>query len=387
MSKPLIIDLFSGCGGFSIGFHQAGFKTFLSADNDQASCESFKNMSKESIVMNADITSQKFKENLGSLLRNEEIPIDGVIAGLPCQSYSSVGKAQDKNSMQFDKRNFFYKDFFQCLELIKPKFFIFENVSGILSARPNGKRIFEDIITKAKKLNFSIMDDRNTVLLNSADFGVPQIRKRVFIIGINNDLGLDVSKIYQKITARKKFGSRQDYLTVKDAISDLPKIKPGEGEEKILFKPSKRNSYLKNIRKWNQKYLFNHVARNHNYKDKERYAILAEIKGELRDLQKIRPDLIHHNPQHFKNRYTVQRFDQPGKTVVSHLYKDGNLFIHPDSSQTRTFTVREAARIQSFPDSFIFKGSRTEQFKQVGNAVPPILAKNIAMVIKKELKL
>jgi len=100
-------------------------------------------------------------------------------------------------------------------------------------------------------------------------------------------------------------------------------------------------------------------------------------------IKKIRPDLIHHNPDHFKNRYTVQRYDLPGKTVVSHLYKDGNLFIHPDYKQERTFTVREAARIQSFQDNFIFLGSRTEQYKQVGNAVPPLMAYKLAKVIRK----
>ena len=103
----------------------------------------------------------------------------------------------------------------------------------------------------------------------------------------------------------------------------------------------------------------------------------------LRDLKKVRPDLIHHDPEHFHNRYTVQRYDLPGKTVVSHLYKDGNLFIHPDHKQERTFTVREAARVQSFPDNFVFLGSRTEQYKQVGNAVPPIMAEKISRVLKK----
>jgi len=98
-------------------------------------------------------------------------------------------------------------------------------------------------------------------------------------------------------------------------------------------------------------------------------------------LQEVRPDLIHHDPKHFGNRYTVQESDKPGKTVVAHLYKDGNLFIHPDSKQARTFTVREAARIQSFPDDFVFEGSRTEQFKQVGNAVPPLMAETFAKTL------
>ena len=132
--------------------------------------------------------------------------------------------------------------------------------------------------------------------------------------------------------------------------------------------------------------LYNHVARMHNDKDRERYKILSENCWQLKDLAVTRPDLVHHNPQHFNNRYTVQEFDKPGRTVVAHLYKDGNLFIHPDSTQARTFTVREAARIQSFPDNFVFKGSKTEQYKQVGNAVPPLLSEAIAKAILKELE-
>ncbi len=125
--------------------------------------------------------------------------------------------------------------------------------------------------------------------------------------------------------------------------------------------------------------VYNHVARNHNDLDRERYRILSEHKNwQLKDLQEVRPDLIHHDPKHFGNRYTVQESDKPGKTVVAHLYKDGNLFIHPDPKQARTFTVREAARIQSFSDDFVFEGSRTDQYKQVGNAVPPLMAEAFA---------
>jgi len=138
---------------------------------------------------------------------------------------------------------------------------------------------------------------------------------------------------------------------------------------------------LKEIRKKDYRYLHNHTCRSHNEKDKLRYFYLSKNNWQLKDLQHKYPELIHHDPKHFGNRYTVQTGHLPGRTVVSHLYKDGNLFIHPDYKQTRTFTVREAARIQSFPDDFIFSGSRTQQFKQVGNAVPVLLAKALAKTI------
>ena len=113
-----------------------------------------------------------------------------------------------------------------------------------------------------------------------------------------------------------------------------------------------------------------------------RYKILAKNNWQLKDLVDDYPHLVHHDPKHFGNRYTVQSYERPGKTIVSHLYKDGNLFIHPDYKQNRTFTVREAARVQSFPDDFLFCGSRTQQYKQVGNAVPPLLSKALAKSLK-----
>ena len=175
------------------------------------------------------------------------------------------------------------------------------------------------------------------------------------------------------------------YVTVRDAISDLPKIKPNEGSD--VFHSGVKinmNDYVAKIRGKDFELIYNHWARFHNEKDRERYRILSEHGNwQLKDLQTVRPDLVNHDPNHFGNRYTVQEWDKPGKTVCAHLYKDGNLFIHPDPAQERTFTVREAARIQSFPDDFFFEGSRTDQFKQVGNAVPPLMAQAFAKTLKK----
>jgi len=371
-----IIDLFSGCGGFAEGFKKSGYKSYLAADIDTWSCESFKKRFKDTKVLNEDITSKKFKTILKKNLNGTKV--DGVVAGLPCQSFSSVGKAQDRHSMQKDRRNYFYKDFFECLKIIKPKFFVFENVRGILSSKPNGIKIFDDILEISSSLGYATTKDANKMIFDTSEYGVPQTRKRVFVIGIQKKYSSFIDKIYSDLS--NDFKERKKY-TVKDAINDLPSLMPGEGEEKIEFKNKRTNDYLKKIK--NSKILYNHVARKHNKKDRQRYKYLSRNKWELRNLKKVRPDLIHHDPEHFHNRYTVQRYDLPGKTVVSHLYKDGNLFIHPDYRQERTFTVREAARIQSFPDNFVFLGSRTEQYKQVGNAVPPIMAEKISRVIKK----
>jgi DNA (cytosine-5)-methyltransferase 1 len=378
-NKKYIIDLFSGCGGFALGFKDSGYESYLAADIDEWSCKSFKNKFKETKVINEDITSKEFKTKLKKYIN--DIPIEGVVAGLPCQSFSSVGKAQDKYSMQRDKRNFFYKDFFECLEIIKPKFFVFENVRGILNSKPNGVNIFEEILNISKSLGYTTIQDKKKMLFDTSDYGVPQVRKRVFVIGVQKKYSSFIEKIYSDLINGSKESKK---YTVKDAINDLPSLMPGQGLEKIELKKIKENKYLKKIR--NSKYLYNHVARNHNTQDRQRYKFLSKNNWALRDLKKVRPDLIHHDPEHFHNRYTVQRYDQPGKTVVSHLYKDGNLFIHPDHKQERTFTVREAARIQSFPDNFVFEGSRTQQYKQIGNAVPPLMAEAIAKSIKKTLE-
>jgi DNA (cytosine-5)-methyltransferase 1 len=375
-SNKYIVDLFSGCGGFAEGFKRAGFRSYLAADIDNWSCQTFKKRFKEAVVINDDITSNSFIKKLKKNLNGTKI--HGVVAGLPCQSFSSVGKAQDRHSMQQDKRNYFYKDFFKCLKIINPKFFIFENVTGILSSKPNGIKIFDDIIGISKKLGYETLDDTSKMIFDCSKYGVPQTRKRVFVIGVKKKLSHLIDKIYDDLINVMK---EKNIYTVKDAISDLPFLKPGGGKEKVRAYKKKTNKYLKKIK--NSDYIFNHVARNHNSKDRQRYKRLSKNKWELRDLKKVRPDLIHHDPEHFHNRYTVQKYDRPGKTVVSHLYKDGNLFIHPDYKQERTFTVREAARIQSFPDNFIFLGCRTEQYKQVGNAVPPIMAEKIAKVIRK----
>ncbi len=394
------IDLFAGCGGFSEGFYQEGFKSVLHVDFDAPACETIKERMRhynyteniiERAVICGDITSGYVHKQIDNAIGNTEI--DVLVGGPPCQSFSSVGRAQDKNSMRDDPRNYLFRSYLEILEKHKPKIFVFENVSGLLSARPNGNYIFPEIVESMSEY-YSVCDDKETILLNSVHYGVPQIRKRVILIGVRKDLNINSSDIYKAITkthyspemeSRNEKSGLKKYLTVKDAIFDLPKLKPGEGEEETFHKIEKKNSYLKIIRPNGFTRLFNHIARKHNNLDQERYKLLSKNDWQLKDLAEVRPDLIHHDPKHFGNRYTVQTATKPGTTVVAHLYKDGNLFIHPDYKQNRTFTVREAARIQSFPDNFRFVGSRTDQFKQVGNAVPPLMARQIAKAIKKFL--
>lgn len=401
--KYTFIDLFAGAGGFSEGFYQENFDSLVHVDFDQPACDTlaermrYYNYPEKDIkqtVICGDLTKKETHDKIKKVVGKKIV--DVIVGGPPCQSFSSVGRAQDPLSMKNDPRNYLFKTYLEVLKKYKPKVFVFENVSGLLSAKPNGNYIFPQLIANMSEF-YDVLDDRDVILLNSVHYGVPQIRKRVILIGVRKDLPYKSADVYKAI--KKKYYSPEmeeseekkdglvKYRTVEDAITDLPFLHPGEGKDVIDFKYPRTNDYLKEINDGSFKYLYNHSARNHNKNDRERYRLLSENEWQLKHLAESRPDLIHHDPKHFGNRYTVQVFDKPGKTVVAHLYKDGNLFIHPDSKQERTFTVREAARVQSFPDNFRFVGSRTNQFKQVGNAVPPLMAREIAKAIKHFLQL
>ena len=394
------IDLFAGCGGFSEGFYKEGYKSLVHVDFDESACLTLKERMKyynysedeiENSVICGDLTKKEINIRIEKVIKQSKA--DVLVGGPPCQSFSSVGRAQDPNSMKDDPRNYLFQNYLNILEKYMPKVFVFENVSGLLSAKPNGQLIFPQIIKEMSR-HYNVCDDRETILLNSVHYGVPQVRKRVIIIGVRKDLKFKAKDIYQNIIkthfspemeAKAITNDLEKYVTVKDAISDLPKLFPGEGKSEIVYQPKKLNPYLKKIRESNFAKLYNHEARKHNDDDRKRYHLLSKNEWQLKHLAEVRPELVHHDPKHFGNRYTVQKNNLPGTTVVAHLYKDGNLFIHPDYKQERTFTVREAARIQSFPDDFIFMGSKTNQYKQVGNAVPPLMAQKIAKAINEFL--
>ena len=231
------------------------------------------------------------------------------------------------------------------------------------------------------------------MVLNSCDYGVPQVRKRIILIGVRKDIGINPREIYNGIlkthynpdSSNEEKKGKKKYTTVKDAIYDLPSIKPGEGEKETKHKVSAWNAYLEKVRSKNESILLDHVSRTHNDKDRKRYREMSKNKWTFKELLEKKPSLNHIKQRVFNNSYVVQFWDKPARTIIAHLYKDGNQFIHPDHKQERTITPREAARLQSFPDDFVFEGSRTQQYKQIGNAVPPLMAEAIAKSIKKVL--
>jgi len=391
------IDLFAGCGGLSEGFYKEKFNALAHIEINPAACKTlrtrmryygYKNADKT--VLEMDITRSDIIDQIENAVNGKSVDI--IIGGPPCQAYSSLGRAKDENGMKDDPRNFLFENYVKILNFYKPKFFVFENVTGILTTKINGKHIIDEIM-KALSENYKVKFDPGMIVLNSANYGVPQIRKRVIIIGVRNDIDIEPEEIYAGIkkthydpemTALERKGLKK-YVTVRDALEELPKLEPGGGTPEMDFIPSRKNEFLRKICKKNQAVLLDHVARNHNQKDIERYKTMSGNHWTFKELLAKREDLRHDKQRVFGNSYTVQWWDLPSKTIIAHLYKDGNQFIHPDPEQGRTFTVREAARIQSFPDDFVFEGSKTEKYKQIGNAVPPLFARAIAVSIKEKL--
>ena len=318
--------------------------------------------------------------------------VDLIIGGPPCQAYSSLGRAKDEKSMQDDPRNFLFESYEKILTHFKPKVFVFENVTGLLTAKI-GKRKTIDIILRELGKEYNLLANPNEMVLNSCEYGVPQVRKRIILIGVRKDIKINPQEIYSGIikthftpeSSKQEKENKKKFVTVKDAIYDLPQIKHGKGKGIIEHEVKNWNDFLLRVRSKENIELLDHVARTHNEKDRARYREMSKNKWTFKELLEKKPILNHLKQRVFDNSYVVQFWDKPSRTIIAHLYKDGNQFIHPDFKQERTLTPREAARLQSFPDDFVFEGSKTQQFKQIGNAVPPLMAEAIALSIKNKL--
>lgn len=392
-----MIDLFAGCGGLTDGFLQTGlYKEIASVEWLKPQVNTMRNRLRTKYnefdanerVLNFDIqreeelfngwNDEKFGQSKGlDYFVNAENGIDIIIGGPPCQAYSVAGRVRDENGMNDDYRNFLFEHYLSVVNRYKPRLFVFENVPGILSATPNGVKISELIQSSFKSIDYEIIDDLRKAKVNANDYNVPQNRERIVIVGIRQEENRDCQKIleyfYTSILPKYKSNNK---LTVKDAIGDLPKITPYFDEEHHL----KHEAYK--VPKSNFTW---HEPRYQNVRDMETFKTLAEdiesgrFEYDSKKITELYAEKVgSKSPIH---RYHVLEADKPSTTIIAHLYKDGNRFIHYDSKQARSITVREAARLQSFDDDFDFVGSRGNAYQMIGNAVPPQLAKNIAKAI------
>lgn len=397
--KYTFIDLFAGCGGLSEGFYRQGFEAIAHVEIDPTACNTLRermryygyhNIDKE--VIEGDITSDNIIERIEDAVNGRNVDI--IIGGPPCQAYSTAGRVRDKEGMENDSRNFLFESYVKILDYYKPKLFVFENVTGLLSAKVKEKPIFP-IILNALSRYYNISNDLNKIVFNTADYGVPQIRKRIILMGVRKDINnIEISELYDSIVKThydpemseiERRGLKR-FVDVREAIGDLPSVLPGQDASTQEFDYPCNNAFLKSIGKPGIYPLMDHICRKHNDVDRERFRVMIKNHWTFGEMRRARPDLEHEHARVFDNSYVVQWWDLPSKTILAHIHKDGFQFIHPDYAQARTFTVREAARIQSFPDDFVFCGSRGDKYKQIGNAVPCLFAEAIAKAAKKALK-
>lgn len=395
--KIKMLDLFAGCGGLTDGFMQTKrFNDVAAVEWKEPQVRTLRNRLKtkwgeqdaDERVLHFDIQreSELFKgwqddkdyESSRGLdyYVNEANGIDIIIGGPPCQAYSVAGRVRDERGMADDYRNFLFEHYLAIVDRYQPDLFIFENVPGILSAAPHGKKVSEIIPKEFSQKGYEITNKLREAIVNAADYNVPQNRKRVILVGIRRESfkGIDIQRMlddfYMQILPSHKC---KHVRTVKEAIGMLPPLEPYWDEEHH----SKRKSHsVPNCDvTW-------HVPRYNNLRDMDTFKLLAEDlesgKNEY-DSKKIaelyEKKVGSKSPIH---RYHVLNPNEPSTTIIAHLHKDGNRFIHYDSKQARTITPREAGLLQSFDADFEFLGSRGNVYEMIGNAVPPQLAKALA---------
>jgi len=361
-NKPTVIDLFCGCGGFSKGFEQAGYKILLGIDLWKDAVITYQHDFPDAIALNQDITTTDGKM-IQNLLNDDNKNIDVIIGGPPCQGFSLSGKR-----MLDDPRNKLYKSFVEIVKSIEPKVFVMENVPGLIRLF-NGK-VKGEVIEDFSELGYNV----ELKLLSADNYGVPQQRKRVFFVGINkNKIKNTEGFIFPNATHGTGLGVLP-VVTCKDAISDLDFVPDNVAlPECIDYQLPPQSKYQEEMRKGSN-YLFNHSITLHKERTKEIISMVPDggnyksLPEELWQTRKVNIAWTRMNSQ------------APCFTIdTGHNH-------HFHYKENRVPSVRESARIQSFPDTFEFIGNKTSQLKQVGNAVPPLLSEAIAKQIKNLLK-
>lgn len=401
-SKKWFIDLFAGGGGLSEGFANAGLSPIAHVEKNNDACETLrtracyrylketenlnyyydylqKKIERSDFLSNVpekiiegiiqsemrDNTMDDIFDSIDKRLEDKGVTkVEAIVGGPPCQAYSYVGRA--RKCMENDPRNTLYKLYCQVIERYLPEFLVFENVLGLTTAG-NGQ-----YLTSLKDILNNIGYEIEYKILNAADYGVLQNRRRIILCGWKK--GSDI-----RYPEPEKI---KHNFKVDDILNDLPSIKPGENSKEYTQKTI--NNYLKKFKIRNEKDVLTwHVSRPNNERDIAIYrnVIKAWDEHSYRLKYSELPVSLrtHKNTKNFLDRYKIIASNLPAShTITAHISKDGHYYIHPDIKQLRSITVREAARIQSFPDDYYFEGARTSVFTQIGNAVPPLMAYAIA---------
>lgn len=411
--KYNFIDLFAGAGGLSEGFiAQGNFAPVAHVEMNKYASETLKTRAcyyflvennllgvyhdylkglitqkqlYESVpnglldtIINKEISSTSVNEifeTIDKVIKKRNLgEIDLIIGGPPCQAYSLMGRAVDVNKMEKDQRNYLYKQYIKFLKHYKPKAFVFENVPGIVTAGKGErfKRIIGAFRTAGYNVGYNILD--------AYDYGVLQQRRRMIIFGWREDL-----QYHYPIPPIVHYN-----VTVNALLKDLPPLAPGEENNRYVTGCISEYLRTTGIRKPGD-VLTLHICRKHNPNDLDIYHHVIDTWNESHNRLKYHdlPERLRtrQNETSFVDRYKLVAGDMPySHTMIAHIAKDGHYFIHPDINQCRSISVREAARIQSFPDDFYFEGPRSAKFTQIGNAVPPLMAKAIAEEIVRMLK-
>jgi DNA (cytosine-5)-methyltransferase 1 len=394
LDLPTVVDLFAGAGGLSDGFTQAGFKLLLAVDRDPGAVKTYRlnhPQVSDDRVLAADITSLKEGE-LRRLVGRKRL--DVLVGAPPCQGYSTAGFRSKKTLTGYrpdgDGRNFLFEDMVRAALALRPRLFLMENVPGMHSARKENLSFLE---AAARMLEERGKFATAIWRLNASAFGVPQDRIRYFLVASSTgSLPARPAEEYQDIHRPDLDHDALPPVTLAEALFDLPRREAGTGVAIEGWEPQDRASDRR-FRRYLTKFgivrpsglLFNHTVRYHNPRDLELYSLLRPGEDSIHLLEQHgREDLMRYRKDVFDDKYARLRGDRPSKTVVSHLAKDGNGYIHPE--QPRSITLREAARLQSFHDGYVFCGSPSDQWIQLGNAVPPVLARAIAQSFLKALE-
>ncbi|WP_434523207.1 DNA cytosine methyltransferase [Halorubrum sp. AS12] len=409
---PTVIDLFCGAGGISLGFDQAGYQVKWALDNNEAATDTYRLNHPE--IPHRDVICEDIRAAIADgVLDRLECQPDILVGGPPCQSLSQAGYRSrladdDGYSILDDDRTALYKEYVKFVEALHPKLLVLENVEGMVNeVKDTGVKVADLVIEALESINTSAGGYKCAYrLIDCSELGVPQERNRVIIIGLRNDLvddTDDVTNLFDSLLG----GTETPTRTLRQALSGLPKLRRGEGGRVVTAqRPGVRSRYVteKNLES-SSGLCFNHRAREHPMeKDQTLFEEALEpgetgweVKyaknGDYSDL--IEYDVGTADNPRFKDKYRMLEWDEPAPTIVAHLAKDSNSFVLPDyyeyvinnpalqdPARNRGITPREAARVQSFPDDYIFLGPFTSWFRQIGNAIPPLLGKQLATQLK-----